>query len=82
MKCHCHKINFPLSFHRRHSNTSTMRTSLSIFISVIAVMATGGDARLALRGENNDAGSDGAASDWDWKINDANNCYVGEYRIP
>ena len=49
-----------------------MRTSL--FISVIAVLATGGDARLALRGENKDAGSDGAG-------NDAHNCYVSEYRM-
>ena len=54
-----------------------MRTSLSISISVIVVLATGGDARLALRGENKDAGSDGA----DLKINDANNCYVREYQI-
>ena len=76
MKCHCHKINFPLSFHRRQSNTSTMRTSLSIFISVIAVLATGGNARLALRGEIKVAESDnGAAFGW----NDANHCYTGEY---
>ena len=49
-----------------------MRTSL--FISVILVLATGGDARLAIRGKNMDAGSDGAG-------NDDNNCYVGEYRM-
>ena len=54
-----------------------MRTSLSIFISVIAVLATGGDARLALRGENKDAGSDGAASGW----KNANDCYIREYQI-
>ena len=55
-----------------------MRTSLSIFTSVIAVLATGSDAHLALRGENKVAGSDnGAAFGW----NDANHCYTGEYRM-